>query len=86
MIGPSLRLVRDGPLASMASVGGVQRARTIPMWPLVAGVGAGGRRRRVESIRARVAAAERGHQRERCCAAVVLHGGSPAALRWRSGC
>ena len=36
MIGPSLRLVRDGPLASMASVGGVQRARTIPMWPLVA--------------------------------------------------
>jgi putative ABC transport system permease protein len=39
MIGPALRLVREGPLASMASVGGVQRARTIPMWPLVAGVG-----------------------------------------------
>jgi putative ABC transport system permease protein len=40
MIGPALRLVREGPLASMSSVGGVQRARTIPMWPLVAGVGA----------------------------------------------
>ena len=40
MIGPALRLVREGPLASMASVGGVQRARTIPMWPLVAGAGA----------------------------------------------
>ena len=40
MVGPALRLVREGPLASMASVGGVQRARTIPMWPLVAGVGA----------------------------------------------
>ena len=39
MIGPALRLVRDGPLASMASVGGVQRARTIPMWPLFAGAG-----------------------------------------------
>ena len=38
MIGPALRLVRDGPLASMASIGGVQRARTIPMWPLVVGV------------------------------------------------
>jgi putative ABC transport system permease protein len=37
MIGPALRLVREGPLASMASVGGVQRARRIPMWPLVAG-------------------------------------------------
>ena len=37
MIGPAVRLVRDGPLASMASAGGVQRARTIPMWPLVAG-------------------------------------------------
>src|SRR6185295_16200294 len=35
MIGPSLRLVREGPLASMASVGGVQRARRIPAWPLV---------------------------------------------------
>ena len=40
MIGPALRLAREGPLASMASVGGVQRARTIPMWPLVAGAGA----------------------------------------------
>jgi putative ABC transport system permease protein len=39
MIGPAARLVRDGPLASMASVGGVQRARKIPMWPLVVGVG-----------------------------------------------
>ncbi len=40
MIGPSLRLFRDGPLASMASIGGVQRARKIPAWPLVVGVGA----------------------------------------------
>jgi putative ABC transport system permease protein len=40
MIGPALKLVREGPLASMASVGGVQRARAIPMWPLVAGAGA----------------------------------------------
>ena len=40
MIGPSLRLVREGPLASMASVGGVQRARRIPAWPLVVGVAA----------------------------------------------
>ena len=39
MVGPAARLVRDGPLASMASVGGVQRARTIPMWPLVVGAG-----------------------------------------------
>ena len=38
MIGPAVRLVRDGPLASMASVGGVQRARKIPTWPLVVGV------------------------------------------------
>ncbi len=37
MIGPAVRLVREGPLASMASVGGVQRARTIPPWPPVAG-------------------------------------------------
>ena len=37
MIGPAARLLRDGPLASMASVGGVQRARKIPMWPLVVG-------------------------------------------------
>ena len=39
MIGPAVRLARDGPLASMASAGGVQRARAIPMWPLIAGVG-----------------------------------------------
>jgi len=39
MIGPAVRLVREGPLASMASAGGVQRARTIPAWPLVAGAG-----------------------------------------------
>ncbi|MCW2513126.1 MAG: ABC-type transport system, involved in lipoprotein release, permease component [Mycobacterium sp.] len=39
MIGPAARLVRDGPLASMASVGGVQRTRTIPTWPLVVGAG-----------------------------------------------
>lgn len=40
MAGPAFRLYRDGPLASMASVGGVQRARRIPTWPLVAGIGA----------------------------------------------
>ena len=40
MIGPAARLARDGPLASMASAGGVQRARKIPMWPLIVGVGA----------------------------------------------
>ncbi len=39
MVGPAARLVRDGPLAAMASAGGVQRTRTIPMWPLVAGAG-----------------------------------------------
>ncbi len=38
MIGPATRLFRDGPLASMASVGGVQRARKIPTWPLIVGV------------------------------------------------
>ncbi|WP_234834862.1 FtsX-like permease family protein [Mycolicibacterium stellerae] len=37
MFGPAARLVRDGPLASMASIGGVQRARTIPTWPLIVG-------------------------------------------------
>lgn len=37
MIGPTIRLAREGPLASMASAGGVQRARTIPIWPLLAG-------------------------------------------------
>jgi putative ABC transport system permease protein len=39
MVGPAARLVRDGPLASMASAGGVQRARKIPNWPLAVGVG-----------------------------------------------
>ncbi|GAA4476474.1 hypothetical protein GCM10023094_16460 [Rhodococcus olei] len=39
MVGPAVRLVRGGPLASMASAGGVQRARTIPVWPLFAGAG-----------------------------------------------
>lgn len=38
MLGPAVRLVRDGPLASMASAGGVQRARRIPTWPLFAGI------------------------------------------------
>lgn len=38
MAGPAVRLARDGPLASMASAGGVQRARRIPLWPLVVGV------------------------------------------------
>ena len=37
MVGPAVRLAREGPLASMASAGGVQRARGIPLWPLVAG-------------------------------------------------
>ena len=37
MIGPALRLVREGPLASMAGAGGMQRVRTIPVWPLVIG-------------------------------------------------
>jgi putative ABC transport system permease protein len=39
MIRPAAMLVRDGPLASMASAGGVQHARKIPMWPLVVGAG-----------------------------------------------
>lgn len=38
MIGPAVKLVREGPLASMAGAGGVQRARAIPLWPLVIGV------------------------------------------------
>lgn len=37
MLGPALRLVREGPLASMASIGGIQRIRTMPRWPLLAG-------------------------------------------------
>ncbi|WP_046320284.1 ABC transporter permease [Mycobacterium sp. UM_Kg1] len=40
MIGPAMRLAREGPLASMASAGGVQRARSIPIWPLLAGTAA----------------------------------------------
>lgn len=40
MLGPAARLRRDGPLASMASAGGVQRVRTIPLWPLMVGVAA----------------------------------------------
>jgi len=39
MVGPAARLVRDGPLAAMASAGGVQRARKSPNWPLAVGVG-----------------------------------------------
>lgn len=39
MMAPTARLVREGPLASMASAGGVQRARPIPLWPLIAGTG-----------------------------------------------
>jgi putative ABC transport system permease protein len=39
MIGPAVRLIREGPLASMASAGGVQRARRIPTWPLLVGAG-----------------------------------------------
>lgn len=38
MLGPAIRLLRDGPLESMASVAGVQRARKIPKWPLAVGV------------------------------------------------
>ncbi|GFG54337.1 hypothetical protein MAGR_57780 [Mycolicibacterium agri] len=38
MAGPATRLVRDGPLASMATAGGVQRTRTIPTWPLIVGI------------------------------------------------
>jgi putative ABC transport system permease protein len=38
MAGPAVRLVREGPLASMASAGGVQHARRIPTWSLLAGV------------------------------------------------
>jgi putative ABC transport system permease protein len=38
MTGPAARLMRTGPLASMASVGGMQRERRIPLWPLLAGV------------------------------------------------
>ncbi|WP_059017270.1 FtsX-like permease family protein [Mycobacterium sp. M26] len=39
MTGPAVRLMRDGPLASMASAGGVERARRIPVWPLFIGSG-----------------------------------------------
>ena len=37
MVGPAVKLVREGPLASMASAGGVQHARRIPTWSLLAG-------------------------------------------------
>lgn len=40
MSGPAIKLVRDGPLASMAGAGGVQRTRTIPVGPLIIGVAA----------------------------------------------
>lgn len=39
MAGPAARLLRDGPLASMAAIGGVQRAKRIPLWPLIIGCG-----------------------------------------------
>jgi putative ABC transport system permease protein len=38
MVGPAARLVREGPLISMASFGGVQRIRTISWWPLGVGM------------------------------------------------
>ncbi|MBP1817356.1 ABC transporter permease [Mycobacterium sp. OAE908] len=38
MAGPASRLVREGPLTSMASAGGVQGVRRIPLWPLIFGV------------------------------------------------
>jgi putative ABC transport system permease protein len=37
MAGPAVRLVREGPLSSMASAGGVQHARRIPTWSLLTG-------------------------------------------------
>lgn len=37
MLGPAIRLVREGPLVSMATVGGVQRARGVPLWTLLVG-------------------------------------------------
>ena len=37
MSGPAWRLFREGPLATMATAGGVQRVRTLPVWPLIAG-------------------------------------------------
>lgn len=38
VVGPAVRLVRDGPLTSMASFGGVQHIRTISWWPLGIGL------------------------------------------------
>lgn len=38
MVGPVVRLAREGPLTSMASFGGVQRIRTISWWPLGVGL------------------------------------------------
>lgn len=37
MVGPATRLAREGPLASMAGVGGIQHARRIPTWSLLVG-------------------------------------------------
>ncbi|MEE3849788.1 ABC transporter permease [Gordonia sp. LSe1-13] len=38
MLAPAFTLLRNGPLASMATAGGVPRARSVPVWPLVVGV------------------------------------------------
>ena len=38
MVGPATRLLRDGPLASMATVAGIPRSRTTPLWTLVVGL------------------------------------------------
>ncbi|MFW0794083.1 ABC transporter permease [Gordonia sp. CPCC 205515] len=38
MLGPAVRLIRDGGLASMAVAGGVPRGRRVPLWPLLVGV------------------------------------------------
>ena len=53
MAGPAVRLVREGPLASMASAGGVQRARRIPIVAAARRGGDDGGRRRVLKIFAR---------------------------------
>ncbi len=38
MAGPAANLIREGPLASMASIGGAQRTRGVPTWSLGLGV------------------------------------------------
>lgn len=38
MTGPAIRLFRAGPLASMASVAGIQTTRKVPLWPLPTGI------------------------------------------------